>query len=250
MAPAVNPTPEVTRFVQDHWSVPLRRQVPYPRERVAPVVIRVLLILSCPRRARRIGRQLAEEADIEVRHRVPETWSDIVTALEEFSPSVVVLDRFVLATEGAAVAGDIARGGRPPAVVLLAEAYHPGDVVPAAKAGVRGYVVDRPGDAWGPIVRAVAAGEGWLAPPAAGELLEAFRARVPHGLPERPRIRLTDRELSVLRLVAEGCSNLEVATQLGLSQSTIKTHVSRMLARLDLRSRTQLAALARDLGIV
>ncbi len=54
----------------------------------------------------------------------------------------------------------------------------------------------------------------------------------------------------MLRLVAQGCSNLEVAAELGLSQSTIKTHVSRMLARLDLRSRTQLAALARDLGLV
>nr|WP_264086385.1 LuxR C-terminal-related transcriptional regulator [Amycolatopsis lexingtonensis] len=61
---------------------------------------------------------------------------------------------------------------------------------------------------------------------------------------------MTERELSVLRLVAQGCSNLEVAAELGLSQSTIKTHVSRMLARLDLRSRTQLAAFARDLGIV
>ena len=54
----------------------------------------------------------------------------------------------------------------------------------------------------------------------------------------------------MLRLVAQGSSNLEVAAELGLSQSTVKTHVSRMLARLDLRSRTQLAAFARDLGLV
>lgn len=233
------------RFVRGHWSVPLRWK------RVAATVIRVLLILSCARRSRRIGRQLAEEADIEVRSRAPRTWSDIMTALEEFSPSVVVLDRTVLNAEGVTVAGDIARGGRPPAVVLLADTYHPKDVVPAARAGVRGYVVDGAEPcAWAEVVRAVAAGGGWLAPAAAGELLDEFRGRVPHGMPERTRIPLTDRELSVLRLVARGCSNLEVATELGLSQSTIKTHVSRMLARLDLRSRTQLAALARDLGIV
>ncbi|HET6709864.1 response regulator transcription factor [Amycolatopsis sp.] len=211
-------------------------------------MIRVLLILSCPGR---VGRQLAGEADIEVRYRTPETWSDVVTALEEFAPSVVVLDRDVLGTDGVTVAGDLVRAGRPPAVVLLAGAYHPGDVVLAAKAGVRGYVVDSGGGSpWPAVVRAVAAGGGWLAPVAVGELLDAFRTRVPHRPREPPRIPLTDRELSVLRLVAQGCSNLEVAAELGLSQSTVKTHVSRMLARLDLRSRTQLAAFARDLGIV
>jgi DNA-binding NarL/FixJ family response regulator len=131
--------------------------------------------------------------------------------------------------------------------VLLADAYRPGDALAAAKAGVRGYVVDADsGWAWGTVVRAVAAGGGWLAPAVAGELLDELRARVP----DRPRVPLTDRELSVLRLVARGCSNLEVAAELGLSQSTVKTHVSRMLARLHLRSRTQLAAFARDLGVV
>ncbi|WP_206795491.1 response regulator transcription factor [Amycolatopsis sp. MtRt-6] len=215
-------------------------------------MIRVLLILSCPGR---VGRQLAGEADIEVRYRTPETWSDVVAALEEFAPSVVVLDRDVLGTDGVTVAGDLARAGRPPAVVLLAGAYRPGDVVLAAKAGVRGYVVDSAADSgggspWPAVVRAVAAGGGWLAPVAVGELLDEFRTRVPYRPREPPRIPLTDRELSVLRLVAQGCSNLEVAAELGLSQSTVKTHVSRMLARLDLRSRTQLAAFARDLGIV
>ncbi|SEC72678.1 DNA-binding response regulator, NarL/FixJ family, contains REC and HTH domains [Amycolatopsis tolypomycina] len=207
-------------------------------------MIRVLLVLSCPGR---IGRQLAGEADIEVRHRTPETWGDVVTALDEFAPSVVVLDRDVLGTgDVTAVTG----AARPPAVVLLAGAYHPGDVVLAAKAGVRGYVVDSGGSPWVAVVRAVAAGGGWLAPVAVGELLDEVRTREPHRLREPPRIPLTERELSVVRLVAQGCSNLEVAAELGLSQSTVKTHVSRMLARLDLRSRTQLAAFARDLGIV
>ncbi|WP_158226891.1 response regulator transcription factor [Amycolatopsis vastitatis] len=214
-------------------------------------MIRVLLILSCACRSRRIRRQLAAEADIEVRHQAPGTWSDVVTAFEGFSPSVVVLERAVLRADGVSVADDIARGGRPPAVVLLADSYHPKDVLPAAKAGVRGFVVDSDGSGpWGTVVRAVAVGGGWLAPAAAGDLLDEFRAPAARRVREQPRIPLTDRELSVLRLVAEGCSNLEVATELGLSQSTIKTHVSRMLARLDLRSRTQLAAFARDLGIV
>lgn len=77
----------------------------------------------------------------------------------------------MLGTDGVTVAGDLARAGRPPAVVLLAGAHHPGDVVLAAKVGVRGYVVDSgSGSAWVAVVRAVAAGGGWLAP--VGELLD------------------------------------------------------------------------------
>ncbi|WP_460443064.1 response regulator transcription factor [Amycolatopsis stemonae] len=213
-------------------------------------MIRVLLILSCARRSRRIGRLLAGEADIEVRHRAAGPWSDVVTELADFAPSVVVLDRAALGEEGVTAVGNLARTGRPPAVVLVADAYHPADTVPAAQAGVRGYVVDGAGTGpWAAVVSAVAAGGAWLAPPAAGDLLDELRARAPLR-PAQPRVPLTERELSVLRLVARGCSNLEVAAELGLSQSTIKTHVSRMLARLDLRSRTQLAAFARDLGIV
>ncbi len=176
------PIPEVTRFDEGHWSVPLLEKAPARRgKRVAAIVIRVLLILSCARRSRRIRRQLAEEGDIEARYQPPETWSDIVTALEDFAPSVVVLDRGVLNAEGVSVAGDIARGERPPAVVLLADAYDPKDVLPAAKAGVRGYVVDAAGGvSWAAVVRAVAAGGGWLAPAAAGKLLDEFRAR--HGI--------------------------------------------------------------------
>ncbi|WP_318307172.1 response regulator transcription factor [Amycolatopsis solani] len=217
----------------------------------AEVVIRVLLILSCAHRSRRIGRLLAAEADIEVRYRGAASWSGVVTELAEFAPSVVVLDRAVLGEEGVTAIGDIVRAARSPAVVLVADTYHPADALPAARAGVRGYVVDGAGTGpWAAVVRAVAAGEAWLAPPAAGDLLDELRARAPLRPREPPQVPLTERELSVLRLVAQGCSNLEVAAELGLSQSTVKTHVSRMLARLDLRSRTQLAAFARDLGIV
>ena len=214
----------------------------------ARAVIRVLLI---PAASPRLLRRFSGDPGIEVRSAASRTWSDLVAALEAFQPAVVVLDRDRLGAEGVTLAGDLARVriAGPPGVVVLSGGYHAPDFLAAARAGVRGYVVASPaGTTWGAVVREVAAGGAWLDPRATADLLGAFRVRVPD--PGRARIPLTERELTVLRLIARGCSNLEVARELGLSQSTIKTHVSRMLARLELRSRTQLAAFARDFGLV
>jgi DNA-binding NarL/FixJ family response regulator len=100
-------------------------------------------------------------------------------------------------------------------------------------------------------VRAVAAGEGWLSPPFARRFLELYRARpAASPAPRAPEIdRLSGRELSVLRLLARGSSNAEIARSLVLGESTIKTHVSRILAKLELRDRVQLAAFAHRNGL-
>lgn len=78
----------------------------------------------------------------------------------------------------------------------------------------------------------------------AGELRGIVSALERHTARKHSRAPLTERELSVLRLIARGFSNREVARELGLSESTVKTHVSRMLGKLKLRRRTQLAAQA------
>ncbi len=190
---------------------------------------------------------------VESREVRPEAWSDIVLALNAFSPDIVMIGGTVLGSDGIIVAGDIIRtkAGRPTSVIILAETHRDRDVVAAAHAGVRGYLVGGPGVAgWRAVFDAVSSGGGWLSPEAAGHLLDAFRIPRPQWRDRIDRIALTERELSVIRLIAGGCSNLEAARELGLSQSTIKTHVSRMLAKLNLHSRTQLAAFARDAGIV
>ncbi|MFI7114904.1 LuxR C-terminal-related transcriptional regulator [Amycolatopsis sp. NPDC049868] len=190
---------------------------------------------------------------VEIDHEAPLSWGDIVLALDRFEPDIVLLWRAVPGYDAISVASDILRvaGDRVPAVIILAETYADGDVMAAARAGVRGYVVGEPcGGEWNPVVRAVASGEGWLSPVAAGDLLKSVRQVDPPENGAQAVVSLTERELSVVRLLAGGCSNLEIADELGLSQSTIKTHVSRMLTKLDLRSRTQLAAFARDAGIV
>jgi DNA-binding NarL/FixJ family response regulator len=100
-------------------------------------------------------------------------------------------------------------------------------------------------------VRQVAAGDGVLAPGVTRRLISTFAATAPT-LPVRPAglDQLTDREREVLGCLGEGLSNQEIGRRLYIGETTVKTHVSRVLAKLDLRSRVQAAILAResDLG--
>jgi DNA-binding NarL/FixJ family response regulator len=99
-------------------------------------------------------------------------------------------------------------------------------------------------------VRVVAAGEALLAPTVTRRLIESFATQPP---PARPSIavdQLTERESEVLRLVAQGLSNAEIADRLYISLFTAKTHVSRVLTKLDARDRAQLVMLAYEAGLV
>jgi DNA-binding NarL/FixJ family response regulator len=99
-------------------------------------------------------------------------------------------------------------------------------------------------------VRLVAAGDGVLAPRVTRRLLSTFAAQAE--APERRPLNLealTDRELDVLSCLGEGLSNQEIARRLFITEATVKTHVSRVLAKLDLRSRVQAAILAQEAGL-
>lgn len=173
--------------------------------------------------------------------------------VSQLRPEVLIVDRDLDHSDGISLATDIvsALGERAPMVIVLADAHHRGDVTRAARAGVRGFLIKNQ-ETWtlGAAVRAVASGEAWLSPCAAGELIDELRGR--QAEPARPAPRtppLTGRERVVVRLVAQGCSNTEIAQKLTLSESTVKSHISRMLSKVGLRSRTQLAAFARDHGL-
>ncbi len=100
-------------------------------------------------------------------------------------------------------------------------------------------------------VRVVAAGEALLAPTVTRRLIAEFARQRPR--PARPGSRLaglTPRETEVLRLIAAGLSNMEIAGRLGVSEETVKTHVSRVLAKLGLRDRTQAVVTAYESGLV
>lgn len=104
-------------------------------------------------------------------------------------------------------------------------------------------------------VRAVAAGDAVVAPRVTRQLIEAFAHRLPSGSSARKDVldrldRLTGREREVLIQIARGCSNAEIATVLGLSEATVKTHVSRILPKLGLRDRVQAVVVAYQSGLV
>jgi DNA-binding NarL/FixJ family response regulator len=100
-------------------------------------------------------------------------------------------------------------------------------------------------------VRLVAAGDGVLEPSVTRRLMAAFADAAPEAAAPPPGLDdLTDRERDVLACLGEGLSNQQIARRLGIGEATVKTHVSRVLSKLDLRSRVQAAMLARDAGLV
>ena len=119
-----------------------------------------------------------------------------------------------------------------------------GAVVGAVRAGAIGYLLkDTEDDALRRAIKAAAAGQVQLAPEAAARLMR--EVRVPEQAPN-----LTDRETEVLRLIAMGRANKEIARELGIGEKTVKTHVSSMLSKLGVQSRTQAALYATRLGLV
>jgi DNA-binding NarL/FixJ family response regulator len=100
-------------------------------------------------------------------------------------------------------------------------------------------------------VRVLASGESLLAPSATSRLVREFASRPTAGRPHGDRVAsLTERELEVLRLVAQGLSNAEIADRLVISHATAKTHVSRVLAKTGVRDRAQLVVTAYEAGLV
>lgn len=165
---------------------------------------------------------------------------------EDGRPDVVLLDiALILDPGGIEVVGRIIDAG--PRVVALASRCDGAGVRAALLAGVRGYLLK---DAAPPelamALRAVAGGGVWLDPTVAGDLLpELLRLNTAMAAPERSGApELTCREREVLRLIAHGLSNGEIATHLMVAETTVKTHVGRIFGKLRLRDRAQAVAAA------
>src|SRR5262249_21353220 len=118
-------------------------------------------------------------------------------------------------------------------------------------AGASGFLLkDVPPEDLVRAIRVVAAGEALLAPSVSRRLVEEFATRHRPVKPSENLGRLTEREAEVLRMIARGLSNAEIATGLFLSESTVKTHVGHVLDKLELRDRIQAVILAYETGLV
>ncbi|NSC23932.1 response regulator transcription factor [Streptomyces albus subsp. chlorinus] len=173
----------------------------------------------------------------------------------ELAPDVVLMDIQMPRLDGVTATGRIT-GDRLADVLVLTTFDHDEYVFGALRAGAAGFLL-KDSDAATVVdaVRTVARGEGMIAPAVTRRLIAEFAGggggRVPRAPQEPPPGvgALTRREREVLGCLGEGLSNAEIAARLTMAEATVKTHVSRLLAKLELRSRTQAAVLAQELGI-
>ena len=193
---------------------------------------------------------LDAEPDIEVLGEAIDG-ADAVREFERLHPEVVVMDVRMPTMDGIEATRRITDLDATAKVLMLTTFDLDEYVYEALRAGASGFLLkDRPPEELVHAVRVVAAGDALLAPAVTRRLIEEF-ARRP-GTPVAPAAlaELTDREREVLVLMAKGLSNTEIARSLFVAETTVKTHVGRVLHKMDLRDRAQAVVLAYESGLV
>jgi NarL family two-component system response regulator LiaR len=189
---------------------------------------------------------LATEPNIEVVGEARDG-RDAIAEAQRLQPDVILMDLVMPGMDGLEAIRRIV--DRQPEIRILVLTSFDGDdkVFPAIKAGALGYLLkDSSPEELVKAIHQVCRGESSLHPNIARKLLRELAQ--PTG--SEPRVRsLTERELEVLRLVARGQSNRGIAQQLGISEATVRTHVSKILAKMGLSSRTQAALYALQKGL-
>lgn len=171
------------------------------------------------------------------------TPDDAVALATDLTPDVVLMDlQFGTDQTGADATRRIRALPNPPAVLVLTNYDTDSDILGAVEAGASGYLLkDAPPEELIAAIHAAAAGETALAPAIAGRLLARMRS---------PQPRLSARETEVLRLVAGGATNNDIAARLHISDATVKSHLVHIYTKLDVSSRTAAVATARDTGLL
>lgn len=167
-----------------------------------------------------------------------------VKLAHELRPDVVLMDLLMPVMDGVTAIATIRRELPEVEVIALTSVLEDSMVFGAIRAGAIGYLLkDTEADELCRAIKAAAAGQVQLSPQAAARLMREVRA------PESPET-LTQREIEVLRLMAKGLANKEIARDLGIGEKTVKTHVSNILSKLGVLSRTQAALYAIQIGLV
>ena len=177
----------------------------------------------------------------------------ITEVVRRTRPDVVLMDIRMPKVDGLeATRAILAMPGEVPRIIMLTTFDADEYVFAALRAGASGFLLkDSTPEELVNAVRVVAAGEALLTPRVTRTLITDFASRPTPTTRVAPVLSgLTERELDVLRLVARGRANREIAEDLVMAEQTVKTHVSRMLAKLNLRDRTQLVIAAYESGLV
>lgn len=205
--------------------------------------IRILLVDD--HRVVRRGLQMffADDPDLEVVGEA-ENGAEAVDLARQLRPDVVLMDLMMPVMDGVTAIGLIRQELPDTEVIALTSVLEDASVIGAVRAGAIGYLLkDTRSDELSRAIKAAAAGQVQLVPGAAARLMREVK------LPDSPEP-LTERETDVLRHLARGKSNKQIAADLTITDATVRTHVSNILTKLGLRSRTQAALYAAQVGLV
>jgi DNA-binding NarL/FixJ family response regulator len=220
------------------------------------MTIRILLVDDEP--LLRLGFRLVLESqpDLTVVGEAAEG-TTAVQRTAELDPDVVVMDVRMPGMDGIEATREIVRNHGRSRVLILTTFDIDEYAFPGLRAGASGFLLKNvPPDDLLSAIRAVASGDAVVAPSVTRRLLDAMADRLPDPggradtAPDSRLAKLTERELQVLLKVATGLSNAEIAEVLTLSEATVKTHVGRILNKLELRDRVQAVVLAYQIGLV
>ncbi len=186
---------------------------------------------------------LATDPEIEVIGEAKDG-AEALALARQLTPDVILMDLMMPVMDGIAAIRAIRAEGIDTEILAVTSVLDDETVIESIRAGATGYLLkDTEAAELCRSIHAAAAGQVQLAPQAAAKLMREVAA------PKSPE-KLTDRETDVLRLVASGLANKEIARELEIGERTVKTHVSSILAKLNLQSRTQAALHAARIGLV
>ncbi|ABD10149.1 DNA-binding response regulator [Frankia sp. CcI156] len=203
--------------------------------------IRVLIVDDHALFRRGLEMVLGQEVDIEVVGEAADG-AEAVTMAKEMAPDIVLMDVRMPRRGGIDATSAIKEAVPSAKIVMLTISDEEADLYDAIKAGAMGYLLKEISiDEVAADIRAVYGGQSLISPSMASKLLSEFAAMIKNkdDRPQLPTPRLTDREMEVLRLVAKGMNNRDIAKQLYISENTVKNHIRNILEKLQLHSRME-----------
>jgi len=208
--------------------------------------LRILVVDDHPIVRSGITSVLATQPDFEVVGEAA-NGAEAVRAAARLAPDLVLMDLRMPVQDGVGATAEILAARRATRVVVLTTYASDGEVLRAIEAGAVGYLLkDVPHDELFRALRAVARGERYLAP----VVTERLMARWQPTRGGAPRATLTERELDVVRCVARGDGNKEIAAALGIAEPTVKAHLVHIFEKLGVDNRTAAARAARERGLL
>ncbi|MEH0547845.1 response regulator transcription factor [Streptomyces sp. B21-105] len=214
------------------------------------MTVRIVLADDQPLVRAGLRMVIADAPDLEIVGEAG-TSTEAVRIVRELRPDVVVMDIRMPGMDGLEATRMITSNAPAPRVLMLTTFDDDNNVYAALRAGASGFLVkDMALDDILAATRVVAAGDALIAPSVTRRLIEEFANRPAAAAPPQRLDGITEREREVLTLVGRGLSNSEIAAELFIGHATAKTHVARLLTKLDARDRVQLVIIAYRAGLV